>query len=123
MSKQNGFTALEVLIGAAVIILLLAVLSVRANVSEEIVSGVVYNNKNNAFISGNTTFSIRASENTVVTEENKSSYCLPSNSPYMKLVNDAAKDKSIKVVVTTKKYITLVPTPWTCVDNVSVNRQ
>lgn len=89
--------------------------------SEQNVSGIVYNTKNNSIISGNTTFSIRASENTYVSEENKSSYCLPPNSQYKELVNKAARDKRIKVVVATSKYFKL-KAPWTCVDNVKVER-
>jgi hypothetical protein len=88
-------------------------------VSEDNVSGIVYNTTNNALISGNTNFSIRAGENTPTTEENKSSYCLPPNSQYKDLVNRAAGDKRIKVQVTTKKGFWW-KAPWTCVDNVTV---
>lgn len=87
--------------------------------SEQIVSGIVYNNKNNAAISGNTYFSVRAAVDTYVSEENQSSYCLPPNSPYKELVNKAAEDKNIKVVVTTSKYFKFAA-PWTCIDNVVV---
>lgn len=90
--------------------------------SEQVVSGVVYNTKNNNAISGKTTFSVRASEDTYVSEENKSSYCLPKDSPYIDLVNKAAQDKSIKVIVTTSKFFKFAA-PWTCVDNVKVERR
>jgi hypothetical protein len=87
--------------------------------SEDNVSGIVYNTQNNKAVSGNTTFSIRAGENTPVTEENKSSYCLPPNSPYKDLVNRAAGDKRIKVQITTSKGF-WVKSPFTCVANVTV---
>ena len=96
--------------------------SVRIAVSEENVSGVVYNTSNNRFISGNTHFSVRASEDTYVSEENRSTYCLPPNSPYIKLVNEAARDKSIKVNVQTDKMFRVVAAPWVCADNVHVYR-
>lgn len=87
--------------------------------SEDNVSGIVYNTKNNGPIAGNTTFSVRAAVDTLVTEENQSSYCLPPNSPYKELVNKAAGDKNIKVQVTTKKGFWW-KAPWTCIDNVVV---
>lgn len=97
-------------------------LSVRLQTSDNIASGIVYNNQNNSIFIGNTYFSIRASENTVVTGENTSKFCLPPNSPYIKLVNEAAKDKNIKVVVTSSKVFTMVLSPWHCADNVKVER-
>lgn len=96
--------------------------SVRLQTSDNVVSGIVYNNQNNSIFGGNTYFRVRASENTVVTKENTSKFCLPPNSPYIKLVNEAAKDKSIKVVVTSNKVFTMVLSPWHCVDNVKVER-
>ena len=96
--------------------------SVRISVSEENVSGIAYNVTNNKFISGNTHFSVRAAENTYVSEENRSSYCLPPNSPYIKLVNEAAKDKTIKINVQTDKMFRVVAAPWVCADNVHVYR-
>lgn len=96
--------------------------SVRLQTSDNVVSGIVYNNQNNSIFGGNTYFRVRASENTVVTGENTSKFCLPPNSPYIKLVNEAAKDKNIKVVVTSSKVFTMVPSPWHCVDNVKVER-
>lgn len=102
------------------VIWLVAFLSITSfALSEQVVSGIVYNNKNNEALTGNTTFSIRASEDTYVSEENRSSYCLPPNSPYVELVNKAAQDKSTKVVVTTKKYFAF-KAPWTCYPNVIV---
>ncbi len=92
----------------------------RVEYSEQNVSGVVYNARNNEWPLGNTSFSVRASENTYVSEENKSSFCLPSNSPYIKVVNEAAKNKKTKVSVTTEKIFEFVNNPFTCVDNVKV---
>ena len=95
---------------------------IRIEASNQNVSGVAYNVKNDSFISGNTHFSVRASEDTYVSEENKSSYCLPPKSPYIDLVNKAAEDKTIKIVVKTEKVFTLVSAPWVCADNVKVYR-
>lgn len=121
MSKLRIFWEyiLAALTVAAPIYLLL---SVRLQTSDNVVSGIVYNNQNNSIFGGNTYFRVRASENTVVTKENTSKFCLPPNSPYIKLVNEAAKDKSIKVVVTSNKVFTMVLSPWHCVDNVKVER-
>lgn len=96
--------------------------STRIAISEENVAGIAYNVKNNTFISGNTHFSVRASEDTYVSEENRSSYCLPPNSPYIKLVNEAAADKSIKINVQTDKMFHVESAPWKCADNVKVYR-
>lgn len=96
--------------------------SIRIAISEQNVSGIAYNVKNNTFISGNTHFNVRASEDTYVSEENRSSYCLPPNSPYIKLVNEAAKDKTIKINVQTDKMFRVVSAPWVCADNVHVYR-
>lgn len=96
-------------------------MSVKWEPSAQNVSGIVYNVSNDAFISGNTYFSVRASENTYVSEENKSSYCLPPGSKYIELVNKAAENKDIKVVVKTSKVFTF-KAPWACVDNVTVTK-
>ena len=89
--------------------------------SEDNVSGIVYNTTNNGFIAGNTDFDIRAAVDTYVNESNTSSYCLPSGSPYKALVNEAARDKNIKVQVTTTKGFWF-KMPWTCIDNVKVEK-
>ena len=101
------------------IVFFAAILCISFKGSDEVVSGIAYNTKNDGFFTGNTTFSIRAGENTPVTEENKSSYCLPPNSPYKDLVNKAAEDKRIKIVVKAKKYFA-IKAPWTCQPNVTV---
>ena len=121
MSKIRNF--LEYILAALTVAVPIYLLfSVRLQTSDNVVSGIVYNNQNNSIFTGNTYFRIRASENTVVTGENISKFCLPPNSPYTKLVNEAAKDKNIKVVVTSSKVFTMVLSPWHCVDNVKVER-
>lgn len=87
--------------------------------SNETVSGIAYNTTNDRFISGATMFSVRASEATYVNENTKSTYCLPPNSPYKALVNRAAADKRIKIVVSDRKHF-VVKAPWTCYDSVTV---
>ena len=101
-----------------VLILSLTIFS-KWEVSEDNVSGIVYNTTNNNAFSGRTNFSIRASVDTYVSKENKSSYCLPKESQYKELVNEAAIDKNIKVRVTTKRGF-WIKAPWTCIDNVIV---
>lgn len=121
MSKVKIF-CVYVLATLAVVVPIYCILSVRLQFFESVVSGIVYNNQNNSVFGGNTYFSVRASENTVVTKENASKFCLPPNSPYIKLVNEAARDKNIKVVVTSSKVFTMASSPWQCVDNVKVER-
>lgn len=127
MKRQDGFVD-EAMMGITAVLGVILVLSIltlpwlRVEWSEDNVSGVVYNNTNNAWPSGNTGFSVRASEDSLVTEENRSSYCLPPGSPYIDLVNEAATNKTIKVSVKTAKAFTFVPAPWTCLDNVTVER-
>ena len=122
MSKIITFCG-YVLIALMIAVPIYFILSVRLQVSDNVVSGIVYNNQNNSIFGGNTYFSVRASENTVVTKENTSKFCLSPNSPYIKLVNEAAKNKNIKVVVTSSKVFTMASSPWQCVDNVKVERQ
>lgn len=121
MSKLRIFWE-YILAALTVAVPLYLLFSVRLQTSDNVASGIVYNNQNNSIFGGNTYFRVRASENTVVTKENTSKFCLPPNSPYIKLVNEAAKDKNIKVVVTSSKVFTMVPSPWHCVDNVKVER-
>jgi len=117
MRRQQGY--IEFIAILFVIALLFLALFVRFKTNDEVTSGIAYNTSNNAFISGNTYFSIRAGENTPVTEENQSSYCLPPNSPYKELVNRAAADKRVKVTVTSGKYFA-IQAPWECNSNVTV---
>lgn len=102
-----------------ILVVFIAPFVVRFKLSNETVSGIVYNTTNDRFISSATCFSVRASENTYVSEENRSSYCLPPNSPYKELVNKAAADKRVKVRVDANKYFT-VKAPWTVYPNVKV---
>ncbi len=120
--NQRGFIA-EALFGLA-ILFLVALMSLvifsRWEISEDNVSGIVYSTTNNAAISGNTDFKVRASVDAYIDKDtNESAYCLPPNSPYKALVNKAAADKNIKVQVTTKKGFWF-KAPWTCIDNVTV---
>lgn len=121
MSKLRNFWE-YILVVLTVTVPIYLLFSVRLQTSDNVASGIVYNNQNNSIFIGNTYFRVRASENTVVTKENTSKFCLPPNSPYIKLVNEAAKDKNIKVVVTSNKVFTMVLSPWHCVDNVKVER-
>ena len=127
MSKyQKGFTEILALVAGFLTLATLffgfifLVAGIRVEMSEQSVSGVAYNTTHNAWLSGNTRFSIRAAENTLVTEENQSSYCLPPGSPYIELVDKASKNKDIKLVITTEKVFTYVMPPWTCIENVKV---
>lgn len=119
--NQSGFIevigALFVL--AVIVGIVFSIFFVRFKLSNETVSGIAYNTTNNRFISDATCFSVRAGENTPVTEENQSTYCLPPNSPYKELVNRAAGDKRIKIRVNANKYFT-VKLPWTVYPNVTV---
>lgn len=119
--SQDGF--IEVLGLAFVLVLIVAfifsIFFVRFKLSNEVVSGIVYNTTNDRVISGATCFSVRASEATYVNEETKSSYCIPKNSQYKELVNRAAADKRVKVTVEAHKYFT-VKAPWSVYPNVSV---
>lgn len=117
MRNEKGFVGVLVLL--LIIGLFLSLFVVRFKASNEVVSGIAYNTTNDRFISGATRFSVRAGENTPVTEENQSTYCLPPNSPYKELVNRAAEDKRIKIVVSAKKYFA-IQAPWTCRDNITV---
>lgn len=102
-----------------VFFLFFAMFFIRFKLSNETVSGIVYNTTNDRFISGATCFSVRAGENTYVSEENQSSYCIPKDSPYKEVVNKAAADKRVKVRVDANKYFT-VKLPWTVYPNVKV---
>lgn len=120
---ENGFIeAIGLLFGVLFIfiaLVLFAIFFVRFQLSNQVVSGIAYNTTNNRFISDATCFSVRAGENTPVTEENQSTYCLPPNSPYKDLVNKAAADKRVKITVESKKYFA-IKLPWTVQPNVTV---
>lgn len=130
-NNENGFIEeIGILVGALIVGLLtlasiaaipLAIFS-KWEWSEDNVSGIVYGTTNNAAISGNTDFKVRASVDSYIEKgSNESSYCLPPNSPYKVIVNKAAADKNIKVQVTTTKGFWF-KMPWTCIDNVKVEQ-
>jgi hypothetical protein len=124
MSKnETGSTTLGVLaVLGAIWFMFWFLPSLRIEASEQSVSGIVYNTSNNAWLSGSTEFSVRASEDTYVSKGNQSSYCLPPNSQYIELVSKASQDKNIKVIVTTKKIFYVASAPWVCADNVTVKQ-
>lgn len=122
-SNQKGYVEdwlPGLLIFVFIIGLIFCALFVRFKLSNEIVSGIVYNTTNDRAISGATCFSVRAGENTPVTEENQSSYCIPAGSPYKDLVNKAAADKRVKVTVEAHKYGLTIKAPWEVIPNVTV---
>ena len=94
--------------------------SIKWQGSNDVVSGIVYDTTNDGWLSGNTTFKVRASENMAVTEDTSPVYCLPPNSKYIELVNKAAEDKSVKVIVKSKRAFAIM-LPWGCMDNVTVD--
>lgn len=116
--RQRGFVgAILTIIVAAVFVFMLFFTSFKLN--NEVTSGIAYNTTNDSFIGGNTNFSVRAGENTPVTEENQSQYCLPKGSPYIAVVNKAAADKRVKIEVHSNKHFT-IRAPWQCASNVTV---
>lgn len=117
--RQNEKGFVEIVVVLVILALIFAAFFVRFSLSNSTASGIAYNTTNDRFISGATQFSLRAGENTPVTEENQSVYCLPPNSPYKDLVNRAAADKRIKIQVDTTKYFA-IKAPWVCQDNVKV---
>lgn len=119
MKKLNQIGGVGVAVTLIGVLIFISLFFIAFKGSNEVVSGIAYNTKNDKLFTGNTTFSVRAGENTYVSEENKSSYCLPPNSPYKELVNKAAKDKRVKIEVEAKKYFA-IQAPWTCKDNVVV---
>jgi hypothetical protein len=118
MRNEKGYIG-GLVVAILVIGFFLSFFVVRFKLSNEVVSGIAYNTTNDRFISGATQFSVRASEATYTTEQNRSTYCLPPNSPYKELVNRAAKDKRVKIEVEAKKYF-VVKAPWACQPNVRV---
>ena len=122
-NNQKGYIDGDVLFGLGTIIIIalvvFSVFFVRFQASNSVVSGIAYNTSNDSFIGGNTHFSVRAGENTPVSEENQSTYCLPPKSPYKDLVNRAAQNKGVKIVVTAEKYFA-IKAPWVCQPNIKV---
>lgn len=102
--------------------LFLAMFCVRFQASQSVVSGIVYNTETNSAISGKTTFAIRASVDTYISQDNESYFCLPAHSPYESLIEKAAANKNIKVIVTAGKYFA-IQSPFTCQSNVTVKEE
>lgn len=119
-TDQNGFFGVFIF-SFFVIAFAFLMTFVGVQLANERVSGIVYNTTNDRAISGATKFSIRASESTYTNQSNESTYCLPPNSPYIKLVNKAAEDKRIKVRVLAHKFIA-IKAPWTCAPNITVQK-
>ncbi len=120
---EERMSAFEVLLLSIVVLPLLAVVTspfVRVNLSDNVVSGIVYNTSTNNFISGNTSFSVRASVDTYTKKSNESTFCLPKGSKYEALVIKAAEDKGVRVKVHESKIFKFPVSPWYCADNVTV---
>lgn len=122
MKNEKGFVEFLAVLTIVILVFgfIFALFFVRFKLSNERVSGIVYNTTNDRAISGATCFYVRAGENTYVDENNTSSYCLPKDSKYIPLVNKAAEDKRIKVVVVAHKYGLTIKAPWTVIPNVTV---
>ena len=123
-SNQEGFieAMFAVLAGLFVLAIFLSLFFVRFQASQSVVSGIVYNTTNNSLISGNTHFCVRAGIDTYVNQSNQSCYCLPPHSPYIDLINKAAQDKTVKVIITSDKYFA-IQSPFTCKNNVTVVKE
>lgn len=129
MSRKNESGFIGVLLAIVAIMLIIGffwlISCIRWESSEQNVSGIAYNVTNDNLVSGSTQFSVRASVDTYIYHNkdgstNESSYCLPKGSPYIALVNKAAADKNVKIIVTTKKMFYVAASPWVCADNVVV---
>lgn len=87
----------------AIIWVVWAVFHFSMQLSEEVVSGIVYDAHFDDWPAHNTTFKIRAAAEMAVTEETSPTYCLPSGSQYESVVREAAENKDIKVIVKVKQ--------------------
>ena len=70
-----------------------------------VVSGFVYDVESDGFISGKTTFKVRASKDTATNEGTSHTYCLDKDSPYTDLVVKAGEDHDKEVSVVREKGI------------------
>lgn len=125
VKNQEGFIGVMfgVLAGLFVLAIFLSLFFVRFQASQQVVSGIAYNTTNNSLISGNTHFCIRAGIDTYVgSQTNQTCYCLPPHSPYIGLINKAAQDKTVKVIITSDKYFA-IQSPFTCKNNVTVVKE
>lgn len=117
----------DMIIGGVVVVVTIVVavtvpLIIDVNFGDNVASGVVYNASFNKWPSGRATFGIRATENTVITQENASTFCLPKGSKYTELIRKAAEDKSVKLVVEKKSGI-YWHVIFGCSDNVIVRKK
>lgn len=125
--EEIGLVLIVVLAVAFFVGIFFAAIFVRFQASDSVVSGIVYNTQTNAAISGKTTFAVRASVDTYIYHNkdgstNESDFCLPPHSRYETLIEKAAADKNIKVVVTSHKFFA-VQSPFTCQANVTVTEE
>lgn len=113
-----------ILVAGATILGLWALPHLSWKMSEEVVSGIVYNARFDDWPGHNTTFKIRASAEMAVTEETSPTYCLPKGSQYESIVREAAEDKDIKVVVKVKQMpLHFREGVFKCEDNVEVTKK
>lgn len=118
-------TAVAVIVAFGVIIWgIWALLHFSMQLSEEVVSGIVYDAHFDDWPAGNTTFKIRAAAEMAVTEETSPTYCLPSGSQYESIVREAAENKDIKVIVRVKQMPPhFREGAFKCEDNVEVTKK
>ena len=119
MKILNSNSILVIIVTIIVGCLLYLGASMDLNTSNKVVSGIVYNASFNNWPADVTRFSIRATENTVVTSENVSKFCLPKNSEYNFLIKKAAENKEIKLIVETKKSL-FFHEPFACSDSLKI---
>ena len=113
-----------VAIAGAVICGVWVLFHVDWKMSEEVVSGIVYDATFDDWPGHNTIFKIRASAEMAVTEGTSPTYCLPSGSQYESIVREAAEDKDIKVVVKVKQMpLHFRKSAFRCEDNVEVTKK
>lgn len=118
-------TAVAVIAAFGVIIWgIWALLHFSMQLSEEVVSGIVYDAHFDDWPAHNTTFKIRAAAEMAVTEETSPTYCLPSGSQYESIVREAAENKDVKVVVKVKQMPPhFREGAFKCEDNVEVTKK
>ncbi len=111
-------TGIIILFGLGFFLLLFGI---KWETSEDLVSGIVYDNANNKIVTGKSTFKVRASAEMYAGKDTSRTYCLPKDSPYIPLVKEAAADKNIKIVVKTSKNFQIM-WPMSCPSNVVVEK-
>lgn len=118
-------TAVAVIVAFGVIIWgVWALFHFSMQLSEEVVSGIVYDAHFDDWPAHNTTFKIRAAAEMAVTEDTSPTYCLPSGSQYESIVREAAENKDVKVVVKVKQMPPhFREGAFKCEDNVEVTKK